>query len=89
MIIDDEYIQYEEFRIINKASVDAISLFEKELNEAEGSADPEASKAACLKKWEDQAAYDKAHEESTEESVYAVTYSGKLKELWEGHFKTC
>ena len=78
MIIDDEYSQYEMFRIINKADADAIAAFEAEYEEA---ASPDARNDR-LEYWESQAAYEKEHEESTEESVYSITYAEKMLECW-------
>lgn len=83
MIIDDEYSQYEMFRIINKAHTDAISHFSAELAEAEGSADPAAAKAGFLAGWQAAALNAAQITVHTEESEYNLNYSGKLKELWE------
>jgi len=82
MLIDDEYSQYEMFRIINKAGVDAIAHFEAEKEECAKTDDPEAARQAALNSWEAEAAAQKAAEESTEESVYGVTYSEKMLSLW-------
>lgn len=83
MIIDDEYCQYEMWRIVNKAETDAIKKFAEEMSEAESAADPAKQKEALLAKWSEKAAFEKAHEESTEESVYNVNFSGKMQSLWE------
>ena len=83
MIIDDEYSQYEMFRIINKAGVDAIARFNAEKEECEKADEPAKAKKAAYNAWKSEAAAQKAQEASTEESVYSVTYSEKLLSLWE------
>lgn len=75
MIIDDDYCQYDTFRIINKADVDAIKQYEAD--KAAG-----ADKEAELAKWLEQEKFEKEHEESTEESVYTLTYAMRMVQCW-------
>lgn len=76
MIIDDEYSQYEMFRIINKAGVDARAGFEKE--KADG-----AEKASRLEFWKEQFSLEDGKEVLTEESVYNAEYARIMAQCWE------
>ena len=78
MIIDDDYCQYDTFRIINKADVDALAQFKVD---EEKMADP-AMRMAALKKWEAKLAEEQEKNESTEEGVYALTYAQRMVNCW-------
>ena len=74
MIIDDEYCQYDTFRIINKADADAIAAFSRERETLSG--------ADELARWKARADELKALPEETEESVYQLTYAERMVQCW-------
>ena len=78
MIIDDDYIQYDTFRIINKADADAIAQFNHDREEITGEADRKAE----LAKWQAEAEKWRAVTVETEESVYELTYAERMVSRW-------
>jgi len=76
MIIDDEYSQYEMFRIINKAGVDAMEQFKKELPLT-------SDRAEQLEKWKSALSGCEADGQTTEESVYNREYARIMVQCWE------
>ena len=79
MVIDDEYSQYEMFRMINKAGVDAMAQFEKDLQKTQSVTDKEA----MLAQWKQILADEQADEQPTEESVYSLEYARIMVQCWE------
>ena len=79
MIIDDDYSQYEMFRIINKAGVDARAQFEMDVQKAADDTD----KQAMLAQWQQILGEEQADEQSTEESVYSLEYARIMVQCWE------
>lgn len=78
MIIDDDYCQYDTFRIINRADADAIAAFEQEktvITESD-------ARNAELSKWKSKAGELKSVSEETEESVYQLTYAERMVQCW-------
>ena len=76
MIIDDEYSQYEMFRIINKAGVDAMEQFKKELPMT-------SDRNAQLEKWKSALTGCESDDQTTEESVYNREYARIMVQCWE------
>ena len=83
MIIDDDYCQYDTFRIINKADVDAIAQFNKDND----SIIEPAMRLAALNKWQAVAEEERRNAESTEESVYSLTFAERMVTCWTNALK--
>ena len=78
MIIDDDYCQYDTFRIINKADADAIAAFDREREIITGA----QARADELDRWKTLAEELKSLPEETEESVYQLTYAERMVQCW-------
>lgn len=86
MIIDDDYIQYEAFRIVNKADTDAIAAFRGEPEKFQTPQEREAE----LARWQVEA--ERLHKEAegmpeTEESLYNVTYAERMVRCWTNYLQ--
>lgn len=79
MIIDDDYCQYDTFRIINRADADAIAAFSRD---RETFTDGQA-RAEELERWKKRAEEMRAVTQETEESVYQLTYAERMVQCWE------
>lgn len=75
MIIDDDYCQYDTFRIINKADTDALARFRNESGDI-------SDGLAELEKWKREAEKLSQTEEETEESVYQLTFANRMVQCW-------
>lgn len=78
MIIDDDYCQYDTFRIINRADADAIAAFEQDRTGITGKDEQKKELSA----WKAKADEMKALTEETEESVYQLTYAERMVRCW-------
>lgn len=78
MIIDDDYCQYDTFRIINKADADAIAAFGRDRE----TFTDEKSRAKELELWKKRAEEMRAVTQETEESVYQLTYAERMVQCW-------
>ena len=78
MIIDDDYCQYDTFRIINRADADAIAAFSRDRD----TFTDEQARAGELESWKKRAEEMNAVTQETEESVYQLTYAERMVQCW-------
>lgn len=79
MIIDDDYCQYDTFRIINRADADAIAAFGR----AKETFTEKQARAEELVRWKKRVEEMRAVTQETEESVYQLTYAERMVQCWE------
>ena len=83
MIIDDDYCQYDTFRIINKADKDAIAQFEIDVQDLKSS----EAKQEALAVWQQKVNEEQARDGESEESVYALTFAQRMVTCLENALK--